>query len=48
MISQHKFNRVRIQVALFLQVGFLIFSHIMVYENNGRDEGYETAVVILN
>jgi len=45
MIPQLKFQRMRIQVVLPLQVRLIVFSHIMIYERDGNDEGKVSRVV---
>ncbi len=48
MIPELQLQRMRVQVVLLFQVGLVIFSHIVVDQGDGHDQGQVAPPVMLN
>ena len=48
MIPELQFQGMGVQVVLLLQIGLVIFAHVMVDQRDGHDQGQITPPVMIN
>lgn len=48
MVSEHQFERMRMEIVLLVQIRFIKFPYVMVHNDNGNNQGNVFPVVLLD